>query len=361
MADDSDETKEFDPSQRKLDEARRSGDVPKSVDLTSAAAQAGFLMALIALGVGSVQRLGSLLARMLGDATALSQQVFDGGMGSFAGATLLGVALPVSPWFAIPAVCAIAAIAAQRGFAASGEKLALKPDRINPLKTAAQKFGRDGLFEFAKSAVKLAVISVVLGYFLAGRLPQLIWTAQQSERSGMVELMDTLTSFLTLSVIFAAIVGGIDLLWQRLSHVRKLRMSRKEMLDEHKSNEGDPHVKQQRRQRGYDIATNRMLADVPTADVVIVNPTHYAIALRWDRLPGRAPVCVAKGTDEIAARIRERAAEAGVPIHSDPPTARALHAAVDIGQEIRPEHYQTVAAAIRFAESIRARARALGR
>lgn len=102
---------------------------------------------------------------------------------------------------------------------------------------------------------------------------------------------------------------------------------------------------------------NRMLADVPKADVVVVNPTHYAVALQWNRRAGRAPVCLAKGTDEIAARIREAAAAAGVPIHSDPPTARALHAVIDIGREIRPEHYAPVAAAIRYAERMRKRAR----
>ncbi|MGB8814338.1 MAG: EscU/YscU/HrcU family type III secretion system export apparatus switch protein, partial [Paracoccaceae bacterium] len=121
--------------------------------------------------------------------------------------------------------------------------------------------------------------------------------------------------------------------------------------------EGDPHAKAQRRQRGYDIATNKMLADVATADVIVVNPTHYAVALKWDRTAKRAPICVAKGVDEIAARIRERAAEAGVPIHRDPPTARALHASVELGQEIRPEHYRAVAAAVRFAEAMRRRAK----
>jgi flagellar biosynthetic protein FlhB len=155
-------------------------------------------------------------------------------------------------------------------------------------------------------------------------------------------------------------IGVIDLLWQHFSHRQKLRMSRKEMQDEYKQNEGDPHMKQQRRQRGYDIATNRMLKDVPGADVVIVNPEHYAVALRWDRMPGRAPVCVAKGVDAVAARIRERAQQAGVPIHRDPPTARALHATTEIGAEIAPDHYRTVAAAIRFAEQIRARVRDRG-
>ena len=111
----------------------------------------------------------------------------------------------------------------------------------------------------------------------------------------------------------------------------------------------------QRRQRGQEIATNRMLQDVGTADVVVVNPTHYAVALKWNRKARGAPICVAKGVDDVAARIRERAAEAGVPIHSDPPTARAIHANVEIGQQIQPEQYRAVAAAIRFAETMRKR------
>ena len=104
----------------------------------------------------------------------------------------------------------------------------------------------------------------------------------------------------------------------------------------------------------------QMMTDVPKADVVIVNPTHFAVALKWNRAPGSAPVCVAKGTDHVAARIRECARDAGVPIHSDPPTARALHASVEIGQEVQPEHYKPVAAAIRFAEDMRRKVRERG-
>jgi len=159
------------------------------------------------------------------------------------------------------------------------------------------------------------------------------------------------------SCVIFSIIGLIDLLWQRYDHARKLRMSFQDMKDEHKSSEGDPHTKAQRRQRGQEIATNRMMLDVPKADVVIVNPTHYAVALKWDRRPGRAPECVAKGTDDIAARIREMAAEHGVPIHSDPPTARALFGSVEIGDEIEPKHYRAVAAAINFAEKIREKAK----
>jgi len=148
-----------------------------------------------------------------------------------------------------------------------------------------------------------------------------------------------------------------DILWKWFDHRRKNRMSRQEMQDEHKDSEGDPHMKAARRQRGVDIAMKQMLADVAGADVVIVNPTHYAVALQWKRGSGRAPVCVAKGTDEVAARIRAKATEASVPIWSDPPCARAIHATVKIGDEIARDHFAAVAAAIRFAEKMREKAR----
>ncbi|OYU17392.1 MAG: hypothetical protein CFE34_16050 [Rhodobacteraceae bacterium PARR1] len=112
-----------------------------------------------------------------------------------------------------------------------------------------------------------------------------------------------------------------------------------------------------RRQRGQEIALNRMLADLPGADVVIVNPTHYAVALKWNRAAGVPPVCIAKGTDEVALRIRQAAAQHGIPVRHDPPTARALHASVRIGEPIRPDHYRAVAAAIRFAEALRRKAK----
>jgi flagellar biosynthetic protein FlhB len=149
------------------------------------------------------------------------------------------------------------------------------------------------------------------------------------------------------------VVGVVDLVWQRLHHLSRNRMSRKELEDEMRESEGDPMLKGQRRQAGIAIAMNQAAAAVPKADVVIVNPTHFAVALAWDRGGGRAPVCVAKGVDEVALRIRTLAAEAGVPVRSDPPTARALHAAVDVGQEVPSAHFRAVAAAIRFADRIR--------
>jgi flagellar biosynthetic protein FlhB len=256
---------------------------------------------------------------------------------------------------------AVAAIVAQRAFVVAPPRIMPRLSRISPVATAKQKFGRVGMFEFAKSFAKLLVFGAALGLFLWDRLPRILATAASEPAAVVVETLRLSVAFLAIVVAVSLVLGAIDLVWQHADHARRHRMSRKEMTDEMKETEGDPYLRQARRQRGYDIATNRMLADVPTADVVIVNPQHYAVALRWDRGSGRAPICVATGVDEVARRIRESAVASAVPIHRDPPTARALHAAVSVGEEIRPEHYRPVAAAIRFAEAMRKRARASGR
>jgi flagellar biosynthetic protein FlhB len=169
-------------------------------------------------------------------------------------------------------------------------------------------------------------------------------------------MLHLLLRFLALVFAVWLALGAVDYLWQRAQHHHRNRMSHQEMRDELKQSEGDPHAKGERRRRGREIASNHMLDNVASASVVIVNPTHFAVALKWSPQSLGAPVCVAKGVDEIAARIRERARAAGVPIHSDPVTARALFASVKLDSEVRPEHYAAVAAAIRFAETMRARA-----
>jgi flagellar biosynthesis protein FlhB len=254
-------------------------------------------------------------------------------------------------------VTVLLALFATKGIVFSGEKLMPKLSRISPLATAKQKFGLDGLFEFGKSAVKLCLLSLVLFLFFRQYLPEIMVSLSLSAGNGILLLMRLLSAFVLIAFLMVAVIGGLDFGWQIYRHQQRNRMSRKELIDEMKESEGDPHVKGQRRQRAQEIATNQMLADVQTADVIIVNPTHYAVALKWKRGAKTAPICIAKGVDEIAAQIRARAAENGIPIHSDPPTARAIHASVDIGMPIRSEHFKAVAAAIRFAEAMRAKAR----
>jgi flagellar biosynthetic protein FlhB len=180
----------------------------------------------------------------------------------------------------------------------------------------------------------------------------------KSDPFGVVAaLSSNTTKLVTIVVIVSGIIGGLDYIWQYSELMKKNRMSHKEIVDEHKDSEGDPYMKQARRSRAQEIAGNQMMSDVSKADVVLVNPTHYAVALKWNRANGEAPVCVGKGVDEIARTIREIAQENGVPLHLDAPATRALYASTDVGQMIAPEHYKPVAAAIRFSEEMRPRAK----
>jgi flagellar biosynthetic protein FlhB len=356
VSDDDDSEKEHEPTQKRLDDARRRGEIVRSTEITLAAAYGGLLLAALGPGASAIRHFGTAGMTLLDRADDTAGLLRGGGMAAIGG-VIAATLLPVLPFFLLPAVAVLAALLAQRAIVVAPEKLSPRLSRIDPFSNARQKFGRAGLFDFAKSAVKLVVISLLLGWFLADRLPRILLAQGRDAGPVAAELGQMIVQFLVLVLGLSAVMGAIDYLWQRQEHLRRNRMSRQELMEEFKDSEGDPHIKGQRRRRAEAIATNRMLADVPRADVVIVNPTHYAVALRWDRESRRAPVCVAKGVDEVAARIREAAAMAGVPVRSDPPTARALHASVEIGREILPEHYAPVAAAIRFAEKMRRRAR----
>ena len=348
--------KQYEPSRKKLDDARKKGEIARSADLTTAASYAGLLLAMLTIGPGALLGLSAAMAILLERAAPLAVSFFDGSGTALHGGLLVEIIRGMGPWFGLPAALAVISVLLQRGFLFTGSKAAPKLNRISPIFGVKNKFGRQGLFEFAKSAAKLGIYTVVLGFFLVAQIEEIIGSMQLTPRQILSALGQMLVRLMVIVLIIALVLGAVDYLWQRAEHLRKHRMSRKEMMDELKQSEGDPFMKQQRQQRGQEIATNKMLLDVPKADVVIVNPTHFAVALKWDRTAKMAPVCVAKGTDGTAARIRELAFEHGVPVRSDPPTARALYAEVEIGQEIAQAHYRAVAAAIRFAEDMRKKA-----
>ena len=349
--------KEHEATQKKLDDARRRGEVVKSADLAAAAAYGALALAAATTGQTVLTGFGEWGVAVLDRLDELRDVALAAGSAGIQG-MIAAALMPMLPVFIVPLVAVVAVLFAQRAWVLAPEKLHLKLSRVDPITNAGQKFGRNGLFEFAKSTTKLVLFALLLGLFLWMRMPRILVSQGQEPRLVVINLLQMLVEFLLLVFLVAVVLGALDYLWQRHEHLRRNRMSRQELMDELKQSEGDPHMRGQRRQRAEAIATNRMLADVPRADVVIVNPTHFAVALRWDRAQGQAPICVAKGVDEVAARIREAAVAAGVPIHLDPPTARALHASVDIGRQILPEHYGPVAAAIRFAERMRKFARA---
>lgn len=345
---DDDTEREHAPTPRKLQQAREKGDIPRSQDLLSAAASAGFVLASLGIGATALSGAGGI-------ATGFLSRLDEGSRAVEAFAMLL----PLWPFFALPAVVVLVVLLADRAFAPSAEKLMPRLSRIDPVTNAGQRFGAEGLADFAKALVKVVMVGLMMVFYARTQGDEVIASAALDPRLAVAAMGRMAVEFLALMLVLSVAVGLADRLWQQHRWIVRNRMSRQEVIEETKDSEGDPHVKGERRRKGQEIAMNRMLSDVPKADVVIVNPTHYAVALKWDRRAGIPPVCVAKGTDEVALRIRASAAEAGVPIHRDPPTARALHAAVKIGEPIKPEHYRAVAAAIRFAEAMRRRARGL--
>lgn len=354
---DDDSEKSFDATPQKLLEARRKGEIAKSNDLMTAAAYAGLLVALAMSGASGIKEFGTILMVLLDNAADFSPLFLTKGVNPLMGGLMRDVTLALLPFFAFPAIGVVLAVFAQQAWVFAPSKLAPKLSRISPLANAKNKFGRDGLFEFAKSFVKLCIYSACLCFFVYARMPDMLASLQTSPHLALSLMGQLCLVFLFIVVLISTAIGGIDAVYQHFAHLRKNRMSRKEITDETKNSEGDPHLKQERRQRAMAVSQNQMMADVPKADVIIVNPTHYAVALKWSRAPGEAPICVAKGVDEIARAIRETGSAAGVPMHSDPPTARSLFATTEIGNQIATEHFLAVAAAIRFAQAMRDRAK----
>lgn len=355
---DSSQEKTLDPTPQRLQRARREGDVPKSQDLQTAAGYLGLLLALFISGGAIALGVAEPIFELIERPDEMVGLLFAPGGGDVLFALLGSAFIAAAPLLLAPMIAALVALLAQRAIVFAPTKIAFKLSRINPIKNAGQKFGPSGLFEFLKSLFKLIAIGVLLFIIVAYTHDGFEAFILVDARSMLELLADEATTLLIAATIVVGVIAFIDVFWQQAQYIKRLRMTVQEARDEMKESEGDPHVKTARRQRARDIANNRSLEDVPRADVVIVNPTHYAVALKWSRAPGVAPEVVAKGVDLIAARIREIATENGVPIHSDPPTARALYAALEVGDEIQPEHYQAVAIAIRFADTMRQRGEA---
>lgn len=346
-----------DPTERKLEQAREKGDLPRSQDAQTLAAYAGLAGALALSAPVAAAALGAALIGPIAHPEEMAARILHGGARDLLPPFAAAVALPVLPALLAPAAAILILLAAQRAIVLAPSKLAPKLSRISPLENAKQKYGASGLVEFAKAAVKLAAVSVVLAIAVAGEIPRLPELVRRDARFVGQVLEDQLWAIFGGVILVATVLALFDLLWQRHHHQIKMRMSHQELKEEARQAEGDPILRQARRERARTIAANRMLHDVPNADVVLTNPTHYAVALKWERGKDDAPVCLAKGVDEMAHRIREAAERAGVPVREDPATARSVHALVEIGQEVRPEHYKAVAAAIVFADRLRAKGR----
>jgi flagellar biosynthetic protein FlhB len=349
--------KPYDATPRKLEQAREKGEIVRSADLNTAVVYGGCLLFGTLLAPWALETIGGFTQVSLDQAHQLAELMLAPGGSTVAFAVMWPSLQSTLAILLAPAFLLCLVLIAQRGVVFSPDKLAPKLSRISPVSNAKQKYGAEGLFQFAKSAAKLVIVSLLLALYLWGRAELVLASIHGTPGQILALTGRLLVEFVAVFFGLSLLIGAIDWAWEWRQLLHRNRMSHQELKDETKSSEGDPALKQERRQRGHLIATNRMMTDVPSADVVIVNPTHFAVALKWDRKAGQVPICVAKGTDEVAARIRTIASENGVPVFSDPPTARALHATLDIGAPIAPDQFRAVAAAIRFADAIRVRAK----
>ena len=254
----------------------------------------------------------------------------------------------MAPMFALFVVLAIVANVGQFGLIWSTKKVEPKPDKLNPLSGFKRIFSSQSLMEFVKGILKLTLVSVVafgLSIPLLSDL-ELLPAISTGEALHRIHELAILMALATVGVMSA--IAGLDYAYQRYAFMKQMRMSKQEVKDEHKQTEGDPQVKARIRSIRMDRARKRMMANVPKADVVITNPTHFAVALEYKMETMPAPKVVAKGQDFIALKIREIAEENEVPIVENPPLARALYNSVELDEEIPPEHFKAVAEVIGY-------------
>jgi flagellar biosynthetic protein FlhB len=340
---------------KRREKAREQGQVPRSRDLSSAAVLFCSAIALKAAGAYSGGQLRALLSSGL--SLAPSQTLDETrALGAVAGAAAHGL----SACAPICAVCFAAAVAAP--LAVGGWNLtfqALAPDltRLNPLTGFGRMFSARGLVELLKAFLKFLLIAAVGAAVLWHDAPAIAALSRFAPETALASTGALIgDAFLTLAGS-VALIAVIDVPWQLWQHARRLRMTRTEVREEMKESEGSPETKGRIRSIQRELARRRMMADVPKADVVVVNPTHYAVALRYVESRMRAPMVVAKGLDLVAARIRAVAEEHRVPVFEAPPLARSLHRHVEIGAEIPASLYVAVAQVLTYLAQVRSAAR----
>ncbi|PHS37746.1 MAG: flagellar biosynthesis protein FlhB [Robiginitomaculum sp.] len=344
--------KTLEASEQKLRKAREKGDIPISTEVNTALFYVGACLAILIFGDEVARGVLTLLAGMLERPEMVVASFLDSKQSPLAGYIFVKLGIVLFGFFALPALFIIVSLIAQRAVVFSPSKIKPKLSKLSLIANAKKKYGPGGLGEFLKSFAKLALITGIAGLYLKAEFEVLPAYSGLSASMLTGLLAQKALALLFYVLIGAALIASIDLPAKIMAHRKKMRMTHQEAKDERKESEGDPYQKQRRRQKAEEIAKSTMLQDVTSANVVVVNPEHYAVALKWDRVSGEAPICVAKGVDGLAFRIRERAKMAGVAIHENPPTARALYAQTKIGEIIAPEHYAAVAAAIHYADQI---------
>jgi flagellar biosynthetic protein FlhB len=334
-------------TQKKLDDARKEGKVAKSKELTSAFMLIALFLIIKVfvsyIGETLVSVFGFVYNRMADFANPAEIGFTSHSVAVFINEMLLQMLKSVWPFFLFGVLIALVIGIVQVGWKISTKPLEPKLSKFNPISGFKRIFSKESLFNLVMAIIKVALIGLVAFFSIRGKAEELFILYEISLNQAIALVGNIIINTgLRISVLYL-LVGVIDFAYQKHKFSEDMKMTKQEVKDEYKNTEGDPQVKGQQRRKMQEASQRRMMQDVPKADVVITNPTHLAVALRYDANVGRAPVVVAKGEDYLAQKIKEVARENHVEIVENKPLARMLYHNVDIGAEIPPELYQAVA------------------
>ncbi|MBT5242596.1 MAG: flagellar biosynthesis protein FlhB [Rhodospirillaceae bacterium] len=345
MSDDKD-SKTEDPTAKRQGKARTDGDVPQSQEIKSFAMLLAGLIVMSTLAPGIASDLAEYLKVFLGRPHTIV--LGNEGLRVLVKEVALEVATILAFAMGIFVFAALTAGIAVNGFLWTPKKMEPKLSTISPIAGVKRFVSVQTLVEAIKGVLKMIIVAVMVAFLV---IPLFRHPDQLVDRDLSLTLSEIhwlIVLVLTLVVLVMSIIAMADLAFQRWQHNEKLKMTKQEVKDEHKEQEGDPKVKSRIRALRMERHRQRMMAAVPGASVVITNPTHYAIALTYDMDDMHAPILVAKGVDYLARRIRQIAEDNDVPLVENPPLARALYASCEVDQEIPPEHYKAVAEIIGY-------------
>jgi flagellar biosynthetic protein FlhB len=343
------------PTPRRLQEARDEGRIPRSVDLTAAVALMAAVILLKILGDGLF---GGLL-QITGD-LGEPLDVAGGDLAAVVLRVALATARGLLPFLGLLLLATALGAVVQSGLSPSLKPLEPKLEKLNPAAGVRRLFSLDSATRAGQGVFKITLVALVAYVTITGELDTVL-NAGLLEPAGIVQMSAALLYKLALRLgLTLLVLALLDYWYQRWNWWRRLKMTKQEVRDELKRMEGDPQMRQRRRQLQMRLALQRVGIDVPKADVVVTNPTEYAVALKYDEATMTAPRVMAKGKDLLAARIRQVAQQHRIPIVQRPPLARALYAAVEVGKEVPPAYYRAVAEVLAYVYRITGKLRAAG-
>lgn len=344
------------PTAKKLEDARKKGQVMRSTEVVTAATLLAFFF-MLKIFVGFIgNRFMTSFRQTIGFISDYTSEPFTLNTArTIIRGSFWNIIVAAFPIMIVGLVVTIVAIVFQVKWKVTAEPLKPKFDKFNPVTGMKRLFSKDKIMDLFKSIAKVVILAYVVYSYLKNQWPLIYKMYSYTLPQAIAVIGDTVINVgIRISALFA-VIAMFDLFYQKWKHHQDMMMSKQEVKDEYKNSEGDPKVKSQQKQRMQQASQRRMMQDLPNADVVITNPTHLAVAIKYDKDTNEAPVVVAKGADYLAQKIKDRARENAIEIVENKPLARMLYHNVEIGAEIPPELYQMVAEVLAYVYSLTGR------